>query len=210
MQHKKKPPGDEPGAGNDALATHPPNSKTQSRTQDSKPETLRKLLIGDLRKLCRHAFGSTLPDNEKGRDALDLLLRLHAVAPVAAEKKMRHEIEIFAPWMPKSEFAPIIDSLLSCDPRRVRPSREEIQHRVNLTNAQRERLEVWRIPPVDMTPEALAEQRKAKKKARQAERRRQSGAVPRQQHVTNSISTRKPWIAEGISRRTWYRRNAQV
>src|SRR6476660_8387417 len=51
--------------------------------------------------------------DDAGRDDLDLLLRLHAVASNAAEKKMRCEVEISAPWMPKAEATDQIDSL--CD-----------------------------------------------------------------------------------------------
>lgn len=39
------------------------------------------------------------------------------------------------------------------------------------------------------------------------QRRRSLGAVPRQDYETGSFSRLKPWEAEGISRRTWYRRH---
>jgi hypothetical protein len=77
------------GIGNASDST--PRSPPQARSRDSKPETLRKLLIGDLRRICRDRWGVILPDDDAGRDDLDLLLRLHAVAPKAAEKKMRNE-----------------------------------------------------------------------------------------------------------------------
>ena len=90
----------------------------------SKSETIRCLLIGDLRRIFRHRYGATLPDDDAGREDLDLLLRLHAVSPNAAEKKMQFEVEVLAPWMPKSEADDLLDSYLRYDPRRVRPSRK--------------------------------------------------------------------------------------
>ena len=77
MQHKKKPPGDEPGAGNNALATHPPNSKRPSRPQD-KRETIRRLLWGDLLEVVRHRYGHTA-----GRVSLSQQL------PSRPEKRLR-------------------------------------------------------------------------------------------------------------------------
>ena len=37
---------------------------------------MRRLLIGDLRRIFRHRYGATLPDDDAGRDDLELLLRL--------------------------------------------------------------------------------------------------------------------------------------
>jgi hypothetical protein len=39
-----------------------------------------------------------------------------------------------------------------------------------------------------------------------ARRRRELGMVPRQEYEAGSISRLEPWEAEGVSRRTWYRR----
>ena len=128
-------------------------------------------------------------------------------SPNAAEKKMQFEVEVLAPWMPKSEADDLLDSYLRCDPRRVRPSREELRDRINLTNAERERLKVWRIHPVDMTAEDLAEQRKEKKRDRDQARRRDAGAVSRQAYEANAKQRLKPWEAEKVSRATWYRRH---
>ena len=63
------------------------------------------------------------------------------------------------------------------------------------------------LPPVDMTKAELAERKKAKKRDRDRERRRKAGAVPRAVYEATSKTKLKPWEAEGISRRTWYRRN---
>ena len=87
---------------------------------------------------------------------------------------MRFEAEVLAPWMPQSELTGLIDSLLRVDPLAITVWAEtEAGQRLRLTNAERERLRAWRIALVDMTAELLAEQRKAKDRARKAARRRQ-------------------------------------
>ena len=50
--------------------------------------------------------------------------------------------------------------------------------------------------------------RRRKERNRQSKetQRRQRGAKLRSEYEAKSISRSKPWVAEGISRRTWYRR----
>lgn len=76
---------------------------------------------------------------------------------------------------------------------------------LNLKNRERERLGIRTIAPVDMTAAQLQEQRRAKKRARDERRRRAEGRKPRESYLANSLSKKKPWEAEGISRRSWYR-----
>ena len=79
---------------------------------------------------------------------------------------------------------------------------------MRLLNSEREALRLWTMLPVDMTDEQLAEQRKAKSRARRAEKRRQSGARTREQYLAELKARPKPWVVEGIHRRTWERRRA--
>jgi hypothetical protein len=99
---------------------------------------------------------------------------------------------------------------LRCDLRRVWLGGKELGQRLNLTNAEREALKAWRIVPVDMTADDLAEQWKAKERERKRCKRATMGAKPRQTYEAASLSSRKPWLAEGISRRTWERRRRKA
>ncbi|RUR51955.1 replication protein [Vreelandella populi] len=56
-----------------------------------------------------------------------------------------------------------------------------------------------------ITP-SLARERHAE---RERIRRKNAGAQSRSEYLANSKSATKPWESEGISRRTWYRRNAK-
>lgn len=85
------------------------------------------------------------------------------------------------------------------------PSPEVIAERTRFTNAERERHRLWTIPPIDMSNEQLVEQRKRKDRERKVIARRKAGTQLREAYLAKF---QKPWIAEGISRRTWYRRKA--
>jgi hypothetical protein len=171
-----------------------------------KAETLRRLIVGDLRRIFRHRYGAVLPDDDAGRDDLMLLLLPISLSRKAEVEKMQHEIEVSAPWMGSTEAGQLIDQIMRLPTYFRRPSRKEIGERIRLTNAERERLKAWRIAPVDMTAADLAEQRKTKERDRKARKRRQAGAISRPAYVAKSLTKQKPWEAEGISRATWYRR----
>ena len=86
------------------------------------------------------------------------------------------------------------------------PSPEVIAERVRFTNADRERHRLWTIPPIDMSKEQLAEQRKRKDRERRMIARRKAGAQLRDAYLAMFS---KPWITAGVSRATWYRRKAK-
>jgi hypothetical protein len=167
-----------------------------------KQEVLRRLLVGDLRRVCRHRYGPTLPDDDAGRDDLGVLLYPISLDPNMAVEKMTAEIEVIAPWMPDSEAKQLIGDLMNLPLYwRKRPAKE-IGERLRLTNAERERLMAWRIAPIDVTAEQLTEQRKAKDRARKRKRSKRTRAA----YLSSSLSRTKPWEAEGISRSTWERK----
>ena len=176
----------------------------------SKAETIRRLLVGDLRRIFRHRYGVTLPDDDAGRDDLMLLLLPISLCRKAAMEKMQYQIEVIAPWMPDTDAEQLIDQIMRLPLWYRRPSVKEIGERIRLTNAERERLKAWRIAPVDMTAADLAEQRKAKERARKRRNREETGALSRQAYLANAKMQRRPWEDAGVSRSTWYRRVRQV
>jgi hypothetical protein len=88
------------------------------------------------------------------------------------------------------------------------PSPKEIAKRVHFTNVQREMNKLWTIPPVDMTKEQLAEQRREKHRMRQMLTRRKANALTRCAYLA-AVASDKPWLKEGKSRRTWFRHRAK-
>ena len=170
----------------------------------SKPklETLRCLLVGNLLKLFRHRYGPTLPDDDAGRDDLRPLLYVCSLARFDPEMKMRNQIETVARWMRAAEAKEMIEYEMHLTVGGRRLSAKQIGERVNLKNADRERLKLWQIAVVDMTAEQIVEQKKAKDRARKRKRSKRTRA----EYLAASLTTSKPWEANGISRRTWERR----
>jgi hypothetical protein len=68
-------------------------------TKQTDPEVLRRLRLGDLRRLLRHRYGPTLPDDDAGRDDLFELLLPVSLRPQSPSLVMRNVIETWAPWM---------------------------------------------------------------------------------------------------------------
>ena len=122
----------------------------------SKAETIRRLLIGELQRVYRGRYGPTLPDDDAGRDDLELML-IHA-----APDKRSNMLAVWAPWMSDADAEATLAGLPAW-----RPNVEAIGERIRLTNAEREACGVRLIFPVDITKAELAERKKAKKRARQ-------------------------------------------
>lgn len=85
---------------------------------------------------------------------------------------------------------------LAREDKRYAYSGKRMAELLNVTPAEEERLSVI----------VGAEVKKAREVIRSRENRRQAGAVEREEYEAGSLSKAKPWEAEGISRRTWYRR----
>ena len=186
-----------------------------NKTDRSKPagagkwETVRRCKFGALRKLFMHRYaknGHVFTDDCAGRDDLFLLLCFASLAPAGAHKKVQHIIETQAPWMQPEEVEMLADHvhLLTVYERNF--NSRELGERVRLTNAERERLSLWPIKPHDMSEEQLAELRKAKSRHRRAIKRREKGIRTKEAYLAELASRPKPWLVEGISQRTWQRR----
>jgi hypothetical protein len=171
----------------------------------SKDEGIRKGYLRDLRTIFQFRHGPQFPNNEQGKNDLELLLFPVSLHPTHAAENMKKIIETSADWMPKAEMTSLIDNLIQLPLWSRKLSPQEWKERVKLTNAQREYLKAWRIRPIDLTDDELAEWNKAKKRKRDTQRRRAAGAVPRSIYLAQSVSKSKPWIAEGMSRAKWYR-----
>jgi hypothetical protein len=67
------------------------------------PELLRRLLLGNIRCLLRHRYGATLPDDDAGREDLFEMLLQVSLRQKSPAKVMRNTIEVWAPWMDAAE-----------------------------------------------------------------------------------------------------------
>ena len=166
----------------------------------------RRLRAGELQRLFRHRWGYVLPDDQSGREDLWLLMLNASLATSESEKKMNHVIDLWAPWMGDEEREGYVKLLWGLDLYQRIQTGREIGNLLGLTNAERMKLKLWQFKPIDATDDELEEQRKARRRGNRRAKRRAHNVRPREVYLAEMASKPKPWIAEGISRRTWERR----
>jgi hypothetical protein len=171
---------------------------------DSRREMMRRLRLGNLRKLLRARCGPTLPDDDAGREYLYELLLPVSVGPHAGIK-MTNVIGVWAPWMQGHEAAEVLAHCCCTPIWRRMPTARLLGKRLRLTNGERERLKLWTIAPFNMSPQQARKQRRAKDRARKRRLRQLRGCKGRIEYEASSATRTKPWLAAGISRATWYR-----
>jgi hypothetical protein len=171
-----------------------------------KQETIRRLRYGNLRKLIQFRHGIFLPDDDAGREYLRLLLDNLSTAKHDPESKMRHAIDMLAPWMFALERERMVEFMGTLEYRERIIGAEAVGEAVRLTNEERTRLGLWLLHPIDAEKVDLVEQRKARAADRRRARRRANGVKSREVYLASSLSQQRPWEAEGISRRTWERK----
>jgi len=187
----------------------PPRLLVEGAADAGKWETIRRLRCGALLKLFRDRWRYELPNDATGRAALLELVMNLSLAP-AADKKVGHAIEIWAPWMQPGEAKEWVSHLNRLDLYERTPTASELGKRLNVTNAERQRLKLWPIKPIDATDEQLAEQTKTRRNEQRRAKLRAKGVRPRGAYLAELKSRPRPWDAKGISRRTWQRRQKRA
>src|SRR6516225_9605967 len=166
------------------------------RVKLSKDERMRRLRLGDLRRLvgdrCR---GAILPDDDAGREYLKELLLPISLGPNEAVKRaraievwgpanrMRREIELWAPWMTDDEAQTLIDEINLMPPWQRKAKARTLGERLQVPYGERARLGLRTIGPCDMTEAGMAVIRKQKKRQRDRLRRLSQGIKPRAEYL---------------------------
>jgi hypothetical protein len=178
----------------------------------SKTDMTRRLRLGDLRKVLRFRYGPTLPDDDAGRDDLELLLDVVSFAP-DARRRMKNIIETWASWMSTKESYELVDHVLRKPDYLRKIKKDQLGEKLNLTYQERQALGIRTIAPADLTPEEFEERRKERRREKDRERKRhrrcKAGVKSRTVYLATSLAQLKPWEREGISRRTWERRRTR-
>jgi hypothetical protein len=179
--------------------------KRRHKRPQTKEQVIGRLRIGELNKLFRRRYAGyageyELPDDDSGRE--DLMILLHHYAN-SNPLQMAKIIELRAPWMGVDERRSVLDRVAAY-PWRWRS--ETLGRVLHVTKAEWQSLNLRTIAPVDMTRNERSQERKLRNRLRMHHKRRREGKKSRAEYECNSLSRTKPWLAEGISRRTWERR----
>ena len=163
--------------------------------------SLASLRVAELNRLFFFRYGATLPEDDSGRDDIEVMAHHLAHLPGNAARRIRSWITDRAPWFsnPEQTIAAVL----------ARPQRwkaDRLGKRLGLTMTDRKALGITTIGAIDTTLEQRRAARRDRNRKAKATARRTAGAVPRAEYEANSITRTEPWFALGISRRTWYRR----
>jgi len=147
-----------------------------------------------------------LPDDDAARDDIELML--HHLARRAGDPASRVAkwLDLRAPWFTGVERATVVELVLA-NPLKFKA--DTVAARIGLTAERRARLKIRTIGAIDQTSAERIAARKAQKREALREKRRRTGTKPRADYLAQSAEQAKPWVAEGISRRTWYRRQGK-
>jgi hypothetical protein len=160
-----------------------------------------------MRKLSHWRYGPALPDDDAGREELYLRFKVISLRDYA-EERMGREARLYAPWITPEELESAIQETLR-EPAFMRMmTAEMLGQQLGLTNAERERLNIRTIAPIDRTPGQLEQQRRARDRRRKALARRKAKPEMTRRAIYLSIKNKsalKPWLDEGMSRAKWYR-----
>ena len=168
--------------------------------------------LWELEKIIRARHNGAVPET----DDADAYIRVAAFALNAHCRTVRADFEHalrgwchrWAPWSLSRAgdvIRPILNDLVG---RKYDMKADEVARLLHVKLGERDRLGLKLIGACDVTTrvrKAIAKSRKRERdKQRQADKRRLRGCECRA--TANSIAKLKPWEAEGISRRTWFRR----
>ena len=178
------------------------NADARTRTRKS----VAPLRLRELERIFQHRFGKFLPNDAEGRRMLEAYAGCLPFAKGSVLERLAGFINARAPWA-----IPEAKAMAEAAEMAARwQDADEMANRIGLSLADRELLEVRTIGAVGITKRQRIALQKEKRRKRDTKRRRDNGAKPRAEYEAQSISRAEPWKAEGISRRTWYRRQAKA
>jgi hypothetical protein len=169
--------------------------RRRKRRSGSRP-SLATLRVYELSKLYYARYGSPrLPDDDAGRDDAMIMIN-HLIMLADGPLRVRDWCRRYAPWF-VAEAENLVERLI------VRPRRytaDTLGRLLNLTIAERDRLQIRTIGAVDLDKAGRRQRRREKDRLVKEAKRRAGGTTPRAQ----SASRTKPWDIAGVSRSKWY------
>jgi hypothetical protein len=191
------------GAAKLARAKHREIDIRYGKRRDRDRAFLAPFRIAEMNRFLADKYQGLLPDDDAGRDDARMMLDHLAMMSGNQLARMNAWLGSWAPWMPADEVTALITKVIA---KPIKRKADTLGARLGLREADRTRLRITTIGSVDVTNAERAAARKARKRQSKQAMRRAKGKLTRSDYLAQSKENAKPWISEGISRRTWYRR----
>lgn len=173
--------------------------RRERRRKHSAPAHIR---VRELERIFGYWYGPFLPDDAEGRHMLAAFADCLCFTGGSVLEKLVGFIRARAPWaLPEAEAMAEAAEMAA-----VWHGADKMAKRIRLSFADRQLLDVHTIGAVDVTKRQRNALQKEKRRQRERDRRKAKGAKPH----AESINRAEPWKAEGISRRTWFRRRGKA
>lgn len=143
-----------------------------------------------------------LPDDDQGEMAARVMAN-HLAKLRDAPRRIDRWLDRWMTGLSLVSHERLINDVLECP---LRYSADKLAWKFKVTAEQRTRLRLRTIGAIDQTRAERAAAAQIRKLERQRARRRANGAKPRAEYEATARERTRPWETEGISRRTWYRR----
>jgi hypothetical protein len=177
--------------------------RKKRRRKGSRPQ----FRIADLNRLFSDRYGDVLPDDDAGRGDIAIMLHHQAHRMARNVVKIMHVwLDRRAPWFVGDERDRAIAKAVA-NPIAWKAAR--LGAELRLTDADRSRLGITTIRAIDVTEAERAQRRAQKEVERKARKRRTAGCRTKAEIAERSMEVAKLCAAEGISRRTYFRRQAR-
>jgi hypothetical protein len=167
-----------------------------SRTK--RPLILR-MRIRDVVSLIQHRHGGPCCDPELGHAYA--YIAINAICDIAQNPEA-YALLFARDWTPMVEPSDILDLVLKNKKNQIRIKADVAAWKLRVTRAERVAARMTTIGAIDFQLHEREEKRRKKKNDASNARRLRKINNPRK-------PSSEPWIAEGISRRTWFRRRAK-
>ncbi|MDV4183286.1 hypothetical protein R1521_32820 [Rhizobium brockwellii] len=169
--------------------------------------SLETLRLREIEAVIRSRHGNGIPDPAGTDDVDSCHAYLRAVAMTPGAQDLVSWAKVWAPWANPTD----LDEIGGQRERRKRMiGADAVAKLLFVTMDERTALGLKTIGACDRSTEdrkkLARDTKRARDRAAKEKARREEGRVARASYEAESISRLKPWLAEGISRRTWERR----
>jgi hypothetical protein len=149
--------------------------------------------LAELTRWLDDRFGQGV-ELEAGKDSYRIvrIVAHHLGAMPDCARRITRWCDTYAPWISPRDLERLLNEVRDCP---LKWSADKLAWKIHLDDATRSRLKIRTIGAFDVTKDQRITRRKTKRAERDAKRR------PRKPPAI------KQWIAQGISRATWYRLN---